>query len=37
MGIGVLQLVLVAGALGVYLWAVEEARKAAPAPVEPVS
>ncbi len=36
-GIGVLQFVLVAGALGGYLWAVEEARKDAPDPAEPVS
>ena len=45
-GIGVLQVVLVVAALGAYLWAVEEARKSAPAagvepaelePVEPVS
>ncbi len=34
-GIGVIQVVLVVGALGVYLWAVEAARKSAPDAPEP--
>ena len=34
-GIGVFQVVLVVGALGAYLWAVEEASRSAPHAAEP--